>query len=72
MGRAFRVASELLAALIVGALLGLGLDRLFETAPWLLLLGILLGFAAGILNVARALKDMNETSGGGKSAAARD
>lgn len=59
MGRAFRVASELLAALFVGALLGLGLDRAFGTAPWLLLAGLGLGFAAGIRNVSRALKNLN-------------
>ncbi len=54
LGRAFRVGSELLAGLIVGALLGLGLDTLFDTKPFLLLVGILLGFAAGVLNVRRA------------------
>jgi ATP synthase protein I len=58
-GRAFRVASELLAALFVGAALGLGLDKLLGSTPWLLLAGLGLGFAAGIRNVSRALKDMN-------------
>lgn len=56
MGKGFRLASELLAAMIVGPLLGLGLDRLAETAPWGLLAGILIGFAAGIRNVAQAMK----------------
>lgn len=73
LGRAFRVGSELLAGLLVGALLGLGLDTLFDTKPFLLLVGILLGFAAGVLNVARAFKalnrdasdDGNSPSGGG-------
>ena len=60
LGRAFRVASELLAALFVGALLGLGLDRLLGTQPWLLLLGLALGFAAGIRNLSRALLTLNE------------
>ncbi len=64
-GRALRVASELLAALLVGAALGWGLDRLFGTAPWLLLLGIGLGFAAGVLNVGRAMKEMNKSSENG-------
>lgn len=58
LGRAFRVASELLAALFVGALLGLGLDALLGSRPWFLLFGITLGFAAGVLNVSRALKAM--------------
>lgn len=56
LGRAFRVGSELLAGLIVGVLLGLGLDTLFDTKPWLLLVGILFGFAAGVMNVSRAFK----------------
>ncbi|MBB5518953.1 AtpZ/AtpI family protein [Amphiplicatus metriothermophilus] len=56
MGRAFRLSSELLAGLIVGVLLGWGLDRLAGTSPWGLLAGIFLGFAAGVLNVARAMK----------------
>ncbi len=56
LGRAFRVGSELLAGLFVGALLGLGLDTLFGTKPWLLLVGILFGFAAGVMSVSRAFK----------------
>lgn len=62
MGRAFRVASELLAALFVGGVLGLGLDKLAGTQPWLLLAGLGLGFAAGIRNVSRALKEMSSPS----------
>ncbi|HNR76969.1 MAG TPA: AtpZ/AtpI family protein [Parvularculaceae bacterium] len=59
LGRAFRVGSELLAALLVGALLGWGLDTVFSSRPWLMLVGILFGFAAGILNVNRAFKESN-------------
>ncbi|MEX0645819.1 MAG: AtpZ/AtpI family protein [Parvularculaceae bacterium] len=61
-GRALRVASELLAALFVGSLAGWGLDVLLGTTPWLLLLGIGLGFAAGVFNVGRALKYLNKNS----------
>ena len=64
MGRAFRVASELVAALLVGGLLGLGIDRLAKTTPLFLLIGLGFGFAAGILNVSRALKEINEESSG--------
>lgn len=60
LGRAFRVASELLAGLFVGGGLGWGLDKLLATTPWFLLAGLSVGFAAGILNVARAMKKMNE------------
>jgi ATP synthase protein I len=56
MGTGFRLGSELLAAMIVGPLLGLGLDRLAGTSPWGLVGGVFLGFAAGVLNVSRAMK----------------
>ena len=56
LGKGFRVASELLAAMIVGPGLGLGVDYFAGTSPWGLLAGIGLGFGAGILNVMRALR----------------
>lgn len=64
MGRAFRLSSELLAALIVGVLLGWGADRLFGITPWGLIAGIFIGFAAGVLNVARAMKETGGDSSG--------
>ncbi|MCB2114157.1 MAG: AtpZ/AtpI family protein [Parvularculaceae bacterium] len=60
LGRAMRVGSELLAALIVGALLGWGLDTAFHSRPWFLLVGILFGFAAGVMNVNRAFKESSD------------
>ncbi len=56
LGQGFRLGSELLAAMIVGPLLGLGLDRLAGSAPWGLIGGIFVGFAAGVINVSRAMK----------------
>lgn len=56
LGQGFRLGSELLAAMIVGPLLGLGLDRLAGSAPWGLIGGIFVGFAAGVVNVSRAMK----------------
>lgn len=58
MGQGFRMATELVAAVLVGGLIGFGLDRLFGTTPWLFLLFFLLGFAAGVLNVIRASNRM--------------
>jgi ATP synthase protein I len=58
-GRGFRLASEFVAAIIVGALLGWGVDSLFGTSPWGLIILLLLGFAAGVLNVIRAAAEMN-------------
>jgi ATP synthase protein I len=56
-GKAMRTSSELLAGLFVGCLLGLGLDRWLDTQPWFLLAGIGLGFAAGLRNLARSMKN---------------
>jgi ATP synthase protein I len=55
----FRLASEFVAAIIVGAGLGYGVDLLFGTTPWGLVILLLLGFAAGVLNVIRATAEMN-------------
>lgn len=60
LGQGFRLGSELLAAMIVGPLLGLGLDRIAGTAPWGLIGGIFVGFAAGVLNVSRAMKKQED------------
>ncbi len=57
IGKGFRLGSELLAAMIVGPLLGLVVDRFAGTSPWGLIGGILLGFAAGVRNVASAMKE---------------
>jgi len=58
-GRAFRLASEIVAAVIVGGVIGLALDAVFGTRPILLIAMVLVGFAAGILNVVRAAAEMN-------------
>ena len=53
LGLAFRVGVELVSALAIGVAVGWGLDAWLGTGPWLLLAFILLGGAAGILNVYR-------------------
>ncbi len=55
-GRALRASSDLLAGLFVGTVLGLLLDRWLGTSPWLLLVGIGIGFAAGLRNLTRSMK----------------
>jgi ATP synthase protein I len=57
-GVAFRLASEFVAAVLVGAGLGWLLDRLAGTSPFGLIILLLLGFGAGILNMARASQRM--------------
>lgn len=56
-GKAMRASTDLLAGFLVGGLIGYGLDYWLETSPWLLLVGLGLGFAAGLRNVARGLKN---------------
>lgn len=54
MSLAFRIATELIAGVFVGGLLGWGLDRWLGTAPFLLIVCLLLGVAGGLLNSIRA------------------
>jgi ATP synthase protein I len=53
LGLAFRVGVELVSALAIGLAIGWLLDAWLGTRPWLMLVFILLGGAAGILNVYR-------------------
>lgn len=54
MALAFRLGSEFVAGVLVGAGLGWGIDRFFGTTPWAMIVFLLLGFGAGILNMLRA------------------
>ena len=54
MARGFRLSSELIAGVLVGAVIGWGFDRLLSTSPWGLIVFFLLGFVAGVINVIRA------------------
>jgi ATP synthase protein I len=51
--RGFRLSSELVGGVLVGAGLGWLIDRLLGISPWGFIVFILLGFAAGVLNVMR-------------------
>ena len=50
-----RVATELLAGLMIGAGIGWTIDQWLETTPWFLIIFFLLGGAAGILNLWRVV-----------------
>jgi ATP synthase protein I len=52
--RGFRLSSELVAGVLVGAGIGWLIDRLLGISPWGLTVFLLLGFAAGVLNVMRS------------------
>jgi ATP synthase protein I len=60
LGIAFRLVTELLAAVIVGGAIGWGLDRIFATGPLFLIIMFLVGVAAGFFNVVRAAQRMNK------------
>ena len=49
-----RLSTELVAGVLVGAALGWLIDRWLGISPWGLIVFLLLGFAAGVLNVMRA------------------
>ncbi len=54
MARGFRLSSELIAGVVVGAGIGWGIDKLLSTSPWGLIVFFLLGFIAGVVNVIRS------------------
>jgi ATP synthase protein I len=54
MARGFQLSSELIAGVVVGALIGWGFDRLLSTSPFGMIVFLLLGFTAGVVNVIRS------------------
>ena len=60
MGSAFKLGTELVAAVAVGTIIGFILDSWFDTKPWLIIIFFFLGAAAGILNVIRTAKRMQK------------
>lgn len=55
---ALRLSSEFVAAVLVGAGLGYLIDRGFGSSPWAMIVMLLFGFAAGVVNVMRAAGKM--------------
>ena len=62
MAMGLRLSSELVAGVLVGAGLGWGFDRLLSTSPWGLIVFLLLGFTAGVVNVMRTAGVMAKQS----------
>jgi ATP synthase protein I len=58
LGQAFKISIELIAGVAVGGFIGWILDRQLGTRPWLLVLFLVLGFAAGMLNTIRSARRM--------------
>ena len=60
LGNAFKLGTELVAAVVVGTIIGFILDSWFDTKPWLILIFFFVGVIAGIMNVIKSAKNMQE------------
>ena len=60
MGSAFRLGTELVAAVVVGTIIGFILDNWFDTKPWFIITFFFIGVIAGILNVIRVANNMQK------------
>lgn len=71
-GLAWRMVTELVAGLGIGAVMGYGLDVLLGTAPILMVVFIGLGFAAGIRVMLRTAQEVTNRAADGDAPDARE
>ena len=62
LSRGLRLGSEFVAAVLVGAGIGYLLDLWLGTSPWILLVMLIVGFAAGVLNITKTVAAMNQAT----------
>ena len=60
IGTAFKMSTELVSAVAVGTIIGFILDNWFGTKPWLILIFFFVGVIAGIMNVIKSAKRMQQ------------
>ncbi len=60
---AFRLGTEILAALIIGAGGGVLIDDWLGTKPWFLVIGFFIGMGGGVVNVYRAVGGLGYAPG---------
>ena len=60
LGKALKISTELVAAVVVGSTIGFLLDNWFDTKPLLIICFFFIGGAAGILNVFKSAKKMHK------------
>ena len=60
---AWRMVTEIVAGILMGCGIGYGLDYLFGTKPFLMILFIFIGFAAGIKVMMRTAAELGRTPG---------
>ncbi len=63
LGFAFRIGTELVAGVVLGVAIGLGLDYWLDTRPWFMILFFFLGAGAGMLNVYRTVTGIGHAVG---------
>ena len=63
MGLALKLGTELVAAVLVGTIIGFILDNWFDTKPWLMIIFFFIGASAGIANVIRSANLMQKDGG---------
>jgi len=59
LGQAFRLSAEFIAGVLAGGFLGWMLDSFAGSSPWGFIIGLILGFGSGMLNMLRASGELN-------------
>lgn len=67
LGKALRFSAEFIAGIVAGFGVGWAIDSVVGTSPWGMIVGLLLGFAAGMLNIMRAAGELNRGPRSGTS-----
>ena len=62
LGAALKLSTEMVAAVLVGSIIGFILDNWFDSKPWLTIIFFFVGATAGILNVIRSAKRMQKNN----------
>ena len=60
LGQAFKMSTELVSAVLVGTIIGFILDTWFDTKPWLIIIFFFVGVIAGIMNVIKSAKRLQD------------
>ena len=60
LGKALKLSTEMVAAVMVGSIMGFILDSWFDSKPWLTIIFFFIGVVTGILNVIRSAKLMQK------------
>jgi len=60
LGKALKISTELVAAVVIGSIMGFILDGWFDTKPLLTICFFFMGVAAGMLNVFKSAKKMHK------------